>query len=284
MEEVLERVMTWWSEWGPMEHTLLVAVGGLLVYAFYRRVAIPRLTHFAKATDNDVDDRLVDFIRQFFGVVLFVGVVGAVLHVNGVEISPLLAGAGIAGIAVAMAAKETIGDILAGVFLIADRPLRVGDRVKIEHIGRHWGSWGDVLDIGLRRTRVRNTDGVVVNYPNHALASSVIVNFSDAPGPVRVRVRFQTGYEADPTVVKAVATQAIQQTDGVLDDTADVLLRTIWDDTRGHMLHGALYEGRYRIDDIRARSRIRSAVLTSILGALQEAGIQVAVARVSIAP
>jgi small-conductance mechanosensitive channel len=58
---------------------------------------------------------------------------------------------------------------------------------------------------------------VVVNYPNSALANSVIVYFSDAPGPVRVRVRVQTGYDVDPEVVKAVTKKAIQQTEGVLE-------------------------------------------------------------------
>ena len=49
----------------------------------------------------------------------------------------------------------------------------------LERIGQHWGSWGDVVDIGLRRTKIRNPDGVVVNYPNSVLATSVITNFSD---------------------------------------------------------------------------------------------------------
>ena len=58
-----------------------------------------------------------------------------VLKTYEVDISPLLAGAGIAGIALGFAAKELLADILAGMSLIADRPMRMGDRVKIERIG-----------------------------------------------------------------------------------------------------------------------------------------------------
>jgi len=96
------------------------------------------------------------------------------LKINGIAVSPILAGAGIFGVAVGFAAKETIADILAGIFLIIDRPIRIGDRVTIDKIGKHWGGWGDIIDIGLRRTIIRNTDGVVVNYPNSLLSSGII--------------------------------------------------------------------------------------------------------------
>ena len=114
------------------------------------------------------------FISWFFFLFSF----SSSLRLHGIAITPFLASAGIAGIAIGMAAKETLADILAGVFLIADRPVRVGDRIKIDSIGKHWGSWGDVVDMGLRRTQIRNTDGVIVNYPNNLLANSVITNFS----------------------------------------------------------------------------------------------------------
>jgi small-conductance mechanosensitive channel len=199
-----------------------------------------------------------------------------------VSISPLLAGAGIAGIAVGFAAKETLADILAGFFLIVDRPMGVGDRVKIERIGRDWGGWGDVLDVGLRRTRIKNTDGVVVNYPNNVLANSVITNFSAERQPVRVRVRFQVGYEADLERAQQVAKGAIERSAGVIAGTVDLVVRSLWDDTRGHLLAGVLLEGRYRIEDVRDRTRIRSRVLVNILEDLREASIPLPAAAVQV--
>lgn len=235
-----------------------------------------RLNHWAQGTENDLDDRLVHFISRFYGVVLFFGLLLAVLNVNGVEITPFLASAGIAGIALGLAAKETLADILAGIFLILDRPVRIGDRVKIEKIGEHWGGWGDVVNIGLRRTRIRNTDGVIVNYPNAAFANSVITNFTAESDAMRVRIRFMVPYDSDLNLVRSTAVYCIESIEGVEKDSADIITRSLWDDARGHLLSGILIEGRYRIGNVRERTRIRSKVLEALLIEFRGKGISLA--------
>jgi len=272
----------WWASLDAWPKTgiavAIVVVGAILV----KKLLLGRLERMAKATDNDVDDRLVQFLQSFFLVLVFFFALIWIMSIHGKKVSALLAGAGIATIAVGLAAKETLSDVLAGIFLITDRPLRQGDRVKIERIGRHWGGWGDVVDVGLRRTKVRNTDGVVVNYPNNLLSNSVITNFSDDPTPVRVRVRFQVDYSADIEETCEVARKAIERTEGIIPDTGQILVRSLWDDARGHLLAGVLLEGRYRLDDVRARSRIRSVVLTNLLADLKAAGIPYPAPRVIV--
>lgn len=266
----------------PHLQALVVAGTCLVGYQVFKLVVLGSLARVAAKTDNDLDDRLVHFARKFsVWIFVFFAVWGAA-KVYGWDISPLLAGAGIAGIALGFAAKEVLADILAGVFLIADRPFRIGDRVKIERIGSDWGGWGDIVDLGLRRTRVRNTDGVVVNYPNSVLANSVITNFSDEQRPVRVRVRFQVAYDADVDAVAALATQTIAGVEGVEPDTAEVIVRSVWDVGRGHVCSGILMEGRYRIPDIRARTKVRSRVLSALLADLRAAGIGLALPRVEV--
>ena len=278
----LDLLAQWWTD-GAFLLDAFVLIGVLVAYFLFKVVVLGAMDRLARHTDNDLDDRLVHFARTFCGwVFAFIAVIG-VLKVHGLEITPLLAGAGIAGIAIGFAAKETLADILAGIFLIADQPMRIGDRVKIERIGTEWGGWGDVVDIGPRRTRVRNSDGVIVNYPNSVLANSVITNFSFEQQPVRVRVRFQVSYGADLEQVKEVAAKAIAETEGVLPETAEVVIRSLWDVTRGHLLSGVLIEGRYRISDVRNRTRIRSRVLQRILVDLRAAGIPLAVQRVELA-
>jgi small-conductance mechanosensitive channel len=236
----------------------------------------------ARSTANDLDDRLVHFFRRFFGLMIFFLVLLAVLRIHDVEISPLLAGAGIVGITIGLAAKETLADILAGVFLITDRPMRVGDRVKIEYIGRDWGGWGDVVDIGLRRTAVRNTDGVIVNYPNHMLQNSVITNFSAEEKTMRVRIRFQVDYRTDLCKARECAQEAVEGTRGVIDGSVEIVSRSMWDDKGGHMLGGVLMEARYRIDDIRERTRIRSRVIENLLEGFHKAAIALPAFNVSM--
>ena len=278
----MERIIELWNAAGRFEQTAIAVAAALAVYVFARSVVLRKMERLAANTSNDLDDRLVHFIKQFLWLIALFLTVLVVLRINHIEITPLLAGAGIAGIAVGLAAKELLADILSGVFLITDRPLRVGDRVKIEHIGRHWGGWGDVVDIGLRRTRIRNTDGVIVNYPNSVLCNSVITNFSFEEKPVRVRIRFQVGYDADMGLTRKVALEAINSVPDVIPETATVVVRSLWDDSRGHLMAGVLVEGRYRIEDVRQRTAIRSEVLERLLEGLQKSGIPMAAQPVRI--
>ncbi|MBC8870854.1 MAG: mechanosensitive ion channel family protein [Planctomycetes bacterium] len=272
----MESIINLWNECDRLCQSAIAVGAVLVVYLLIRWVVLHRVERLAIRTTNDLDDRLVDFIKQFLWLIaLFVAAL-LVLRINDIEITPLLAGAGIVGIAVGLAARELLADVLSGVFLIADRPIRVGDRVKIESIGRHWGGWGDVVDIGLRRTRIRNTDGVVVNYPNSLLSNSVITNFSSEEKPMRVRIRFQVGYDADLDLTRKVAIEAIYSVPEVIRDSATIVVRSLWDDAQGHLMAGVLVEGRYRIEDVRKRTVVRSEVLERLLKALQQNGIPMA--------
>ena len=279
MEQINQLIKNVIEEWHTLPSLLQSGLAILLVIiTFYliRFVLLRRLERLAKKTDNDFDDRLIHFLKQFLWLAaIFLGLVW-VLKINGIEVGPVLAGAGIFGIAIGLAAKETLADILAGIFLIADRPIRIGDRIIIDKIGKHWGGWGDVVDIGLRRTIIRNTDGVIVNYPNAALAASTIKNFSIDPQPVRARIRFQTDYAADPTLVKSTTINAIEEIDGIIDGTTTVVIRSIWDDDQGHLLSGVLYEARYRLEDVKKRTVLRSTVLENLIIAFKKNDIAMA--------
>ncbi|MAG54691.1 MAG: hypothetical protein CMJ83_00205 [Planctomycetes bacterium] len=273
----------WWIDIGEVGQTFIVIAGGILLGIIVRMALLRPLDRFAAGTDNDVDDRLIHFAKRFWAIILFFAIVIGVLEVWNIDYSPLLAGAGIAGIAIGLAAKETLSDILAGVFLIIDRPIRIGDRVKIDHIGQDWGGWGDVVDIGLRRTEIKNTDGVFVNYPNSALAASIITNFSHEDGPIRVRARFAVGYDANIAGAKKIAIDAANAVDGVIDDSAEVVVRGLWDSGKGHQVAGVLLELRYRIEEVRRRTKIRSAVLEAMLAGFQEHQVSMAMATVKMA-
>ncbi len=270
-----------WSSWGAVAQSLVVLGLAVLVFVLLRSVVLNRFEHLARATSNDLDDRLVHLASQFTGVAVLFCAVTALLKVNGVAISPLLAGAGIVGVSLGFAAKETIADILAGIFLIVDQPIRIGDRVKIEKVGNHWGGWGDVVDIGLRRTRVRNTDGVYVNYPNSLFSNSIITNFSQEKAPVRVRIRFQVDYDADLTKMKEVTLAAIESCSDIVRGSGQVLLRGV-DDASGRMLTGILVEARYQLSDVRRRTAVRSDVLEAILNELRDHAIPIATPKVRL--
>jgi len=265
-----------WLDMHAIEKSIIAVLVMIIGYYFLRYFVIRRLERLTAKTENDLDDRLIHFIKQFLWIAMVLSGLVWVLKINGIAIGPILAGAGIFGVAVGFAAKETIADILSGIFLIVDRPLRIGDRITIDRIGKHWGAWGDVVDIGLRRTVIRNTDGVIVNYPNSLLSSGIIKNFSINPAPVRARVRFQVDYSADPEKIRSIVFAAIKKIDGILHDKTTLVIRSMWDDDLGHQLSGVLYEARYLLEDVKQRTNIRSAVLEEIIKGFNENNIPMA--------
>ena len=277
-------VSQFWAGLHALEKSLAGVVVLVIGYYFLRHIVIRRVEQITARTANDLDDRLVDFVKQFLWVFMLFGGLVWVLKTNGISVAPILAGAGIFGVAVGFAAKETIADILSGIFLIVDRPLRVGDRITIDRIGKHWGSWGDVVDIGLRRTIIRNTDGVIVNYPNSLLSSGIIKNFSINPAPVRARIRFQVDYSADPDLVRSIVNDAVAQVDGILHNQTTVVIRSMWDDDLGHQLSGVLFEARYFLEDVKQRSAIRSKVLERIITGFNQHKVPMASQPMTIHP
>jgi len=275
--------MEWWDSINNVWfRSGAIIVAGIFVHLCFKFIILKHLERLSAATSNDLDDRLVYFIKRFHFLVLSFAVFLLILQNHNIAITPFLASAGIAGIAIGLAAKETLSDILAGIFLITDRPIRIGDRIKIERPGKHWGAWGDVVEIGLRRTQIRNSDDIILDYPNSVLANSIITNFSYLDKPVRVRIRFQVDYDADLDHVERVAMQAINATPTIIPDTADIVVRGVWNDERGHDLSGILVEGRYFIENIRDRTRIRSQVLRSLISHFKDERISFAAQHLHI--
>lgn len=121
------------------------------------------------------------------------------------DLTGWLASAGVLGIAVGFAAQETVSNLFAGFFILADRPYRVGDLVALED-----GTKGRVLDIGIRSTRIRSADGAVVVLPNHKMASGRIINLTAEEGAcTRVSITVQVAYDADLVLVRRVLLDAI---------------------------------------------------------------------------
>ena len=107
------------------------------------------------------------------GLVIFISVTGF-LQSQGYSVSSILAGFGIGGIAVGMAAKEAIANIFGSIELLSDHVYKVGDYVKLN------GIEGYVEDISVRSTKIRDLDNYLVNIPNNIAANAVITNVSRA--------------------------------------------------------------------------------------------------------
>jgi small-conductance mechanosensitive channel len=150
------------------------------------------------------------------GTVLVIGLL-VLLDALGVQITPLLTALGVGGLAVALALQDTLSNLFAGVHLLADKPIRVGDYVKIADAAE-----GYVLDVGWRSTRVRMLQHNVVIVPNKRVAESIITNFDLPERRMGLVVPVGVAYGSDPDVVERVlvdeARRAAGEVPGLLAD------------------------------------------------------------------
>jgi len=131
-----------------------------------------------------------------------------------IDMSAWLASAGIIGIAVGFAAKDTIANLLSGVFILADSPYKIGDYIVIDAVDR-----GMVTNIGLRSTRILTRDDLEINIPNAIIANGKIVNESSGRHiKSRTRVAVSVAYDVDIDHVKAVLMSVAQQETQICTD------------------------------------------------------------------
>ncbi len=147
-------------------------------------------------------------------IVLAVGVL-ILLSTLGIQIAPILTALGVGGLAVALALQDTLSNLFAGMHLLADRPIRVGDYVRIADSVE-----GYVVDVGWRSTRVRMPQNNVVVVPNKKVAESIIVNYEQPEPRLALPIRVSVAAESDPDRVEALlvdeTTRAAQDVPGLL--------------------------------------------------------------------
>ena len=117
-----------------------------------------------------------------------------------ININGILASAGVLGVVLGLAAKDTVANFFAGIFLMADSPFKEGDYILLDT-----GERGYVKQMGIRSTRFMTRDDIEITIPNSVIAASKIVNESGGPGETeRVRITLHVAYESNIDDVKAL--------------------------------------------------------------------------------
>jgi small-conductance mechanosensitive channel len=136
------------------------------VFGWYREV-------IASRTKTHLDEEFIPLLRRTSKVCVWIITLLLILPLFGINISALIAALGVSSLAIALAAQDTIANIIAGFMIMVDRPFRIGDRIRLP-----WGEAVTVLDIGIRRSRFLAEDDSIVIVPNLELSKSKIVNFT----------------------------------------------------------------------------------------------------------
>lgn len=156
---------------------------------------------------------IIPLIENIVKIAIVIASLTVILSYWRLNITPLIASAGIAGAAVALAAKDTIANFIGGVSLFVDKPFKIGDYVVLDS-----GERGEVVTIGLRSTRIKTRDDILITIPNSIIANTKIINES-APIPrFRVRVPVSVAYGSDISLVEKILLDISTENENVLDD------------------------------------------------------------------
>jgi MscS family membrane protein len=179
-----------------------LGVAVALVWFIFKLVSIVdfHIKKWAASTDNTIDDVLAPLVGKTLRV--FIVIIGGILvvqNLTGVKIGPLLASLGIGGIALALAAKDSIANFFGTLTILFDKPFQVGERIMIDNYD------GVVEDIGFRSTRIRTLTGHLVTIPNEKVVNSGLENIGKRPH-IRWLTNITITYDTPPNKVeKAVS-------------------------------------------------------------------------------
>ena len=234
-----------------MFHAAFIMIAATPVKTFLLIVLEYLERKLAVRTATDVDNIVIDLLNKFSGAIVYATAAVIALDVLGVNVMPFIAGAGVLGVAVGFAAKDTLSNLIAGILLIIDRPFEIGDRIEVWSAPSGSASWGDVIDIGLRATRIKTTDNIVIIIPNNEIMTRDIVNYTTIYASIRVRVNIGIAYDADITKAKALIIQAANSVDWILPEPAPkVVVRSFGESSVDLQLRIWIKNARKRMDTI----------------------------------
>jgi small-conductance mechanosensitive channel len=246
-----------------IEVTFAVLLWGIAVY---------RIAHFLLRRAASYDDkvrfvqkRTLPLFENLLAVVTFVTGTYFILVAWNINVGPLIASAGILGLALSLAAKDTMANLFAGVFIMADAPYQLGDYIVLDS-----GERGKVTHIGIRSTRILTRDDVEITIPNAIMGNTKVVNESAGPyEKYRIRVRIGFAYGSDiQTIRQVLMSVATNNSDICHDPEPRVRFREFGDSA-------LLFELLVWVPNPELRGKISDQLNEQVYNAVNEAGLTI---------
>ncbi|MBS3159465.1 mechanosensitive ion channel family protein [Candidatus Woesearchaeota archaeon] len=218
---------------------------------------------FAKKTESRLDDELLPMVHKFVKITLFILAFIVILQEWSINITPMLASLGIAGIAIGFAVKDYLANIVGGIALILDKNFKVGDYIVAE------GETGQIQEIGLRTTRIKTFDNELITIPNGVLSNTKIQNYMQPDLKVRVVISFNVAYGASHKKVKDIALSILKEIpESLKEPTPSVSFIEMGD----FSLHFKLY---FWVKDPDERMKVKDKANCLLYDALNNAKIEI---------
>jgi small-conductance mechanosensitive channel len=207
---------------------------------------------------------VITLLSRLARVVWAVSAVSVLLTHFGINVTALLAAVGIGGLAISLAARDTIADAIAGLIILIDQPFRVGDRIEVEAVG----TWEEVTDIGLRTTRIRTWRNREVIVPNARIGENQVVNYSYPDPQYLVVVLVTVAYGTDVEMARQIIVDTVRQVEGVvLDKPVRARYGAMGDSSM-------IFSAEWSVESIADERPVVDRVNTALQQALDAAGIK----------
>ena len=247
-----------------------LALAGILVWLAYRLIdaLCEKLSSITANTQTQIDDHLIPLARTVLRVTALLTALLMVAQNHGYSITTLIAGLGLGGLAVALAAQDTVANVIGSLAIVADRPFQVGDWILV---GEHEGT---VERVGLRSTRVRTFYDSLVSVPNSRIVNSIVDNMGQRTYR-RMRQMLPLRYDTDPDRVHAFVDgirAIIKANDAMRQDVYEIHLNRFSESSVDVMVYCF-----FRVPDWNRELTERHNFLLEVLRLAKELGVEFAV-------
>lgn len=172
-------------------------------------------SRLSEQVSNGLNRQLIPLVEKLISIFLIgTALIITLKHFN-YDILSLVTALGIGSLAIGMAAKDTLANMISGFTLMIDRPFRIGDRIQLTG-----GQLGDVIDIGLRSTKIKTMDNTFLIIPNSELCNTILINMAFPDVRAKGRINLGVAYGSDIEAVKKLLVDTAMEIPDVLRDPA----------------------------------------------------------------
>ena len=190
----------------------VTAILSRIVDALITEIIMP----ISEKSDSSFDNQLIPVIQK--GVRSIIWILGIIIGLDniGFDITAMIAGLGIGGLALALAAQDSVKNIFAGLMIFLDKPFRIKDRIQVD------GFDGIVEEVGLRSTRLRTLEGRIVTIPNSRFTDNSVTNVTSQP-TLKVKLNLGLIYDTDEVQMQKaidILEDIVKNQEAITDDYA----------------------------------------------------------------
>ena len=190
----------------------VTAILSRIVDALISEVIMP----ITEKSDSSFDNQLIPVIQK--GVRSIIWILGIIIGLDniGFDITAMIAGLGIGGLALALAAQDSVKNIFAGIMIFLDKPFRIKDRIQVD------GFDGIVEEVGLRSTRLRTLEGRIVTIPNSRFTDNSVTNVTSQP-TLKIKLNLGLTYDTDENQMQKaidILEDIVKDQEAITDDYA----------------------------------------------------------------